>query len=207
MKNEGTAQGYIAQLFQDRAKELNISHAALSEMLSSRGMKTSASSVSKMLSGERGISMEMAMRLCDLLDVRWEDLYLTDRRQSDYQSCMDGIQRWLTVIDGDLDQTIAAITMSLVYMHRILALSGHPDEWSGIEDPGLDVQMQATVSKDNQRTPEIELNPVDINAWREVKEASMAVLHNLIKSSALNGGALAKAEKVLFDWNSDDGSR
>lgn len=65
----------IHETFREAREKAHLSQAEVSRRLNRIGMKVSPSTVTKWESGERGISMEAAMRLCDVLGVNWRDLY------------------------------------------------------------------------------------------------------------------------------------
>lgn len=73
----------IHEIFRDAIARAGFSNAKVARLLQPYGLKVSASTVTKWLSGERGISMETAMRLCDVLGVQWEDLYQPSQRDID----------------------------------------------------------------------------------------------------------------------------
>lgn len=65
----------IHETFREARKKQRLSQAEVSRRLNNYGLEVSPSTVTKWEAGERSISMEAAMRLCDVLGVEWSTLY------------------------------------------------------------------------------------------------------------------------------------
>ena len=73
----GDVKTEVARTFREALDARGMTHSELAKELSAHGRAVSQSSVTKMLNGDRAISLEMAMRLCEVLGVPWEELLIT----------------------------------------------------------------------------------------------------------------------------------
>lgn len=67
----------IIQKFRDARLTLGWSQAEVARRLNERGVNLHKSAIAKIETGARSLDLETTMRLCDVLGVKWEDLYQT----------------------------------------------------------------------------------------------------------------------------------
>lgn len=72
---EAQIQQKVAQTFREKRLQIEMSQAQVAKALQELGLRVHQSSYAKMETGERQISMPVAMALCTVLGVNWEDLY------------------------------------------------------------------------------------------------------------------------------------
>lgn len=101
----------IHETFRNAREQAHISQAEVARRLSTYGMKVSPSTVTKWESGERGISLDAAMRLCDVLGVNWNDLYspMGGGDHDQITRILDPLEDRLTYIAGQLDEARMSI--------------------------------------------------------------------------------------------------
>lgn len=127
MEEDRSVQASIAHTFREALANTEMSHAELARLLTIRGMSVSPSSVTKMLNGDRGISLEMAMRLCDALGVDWNRLYEPLESPEDAQWRRFG--RALYWVDSESNQAKevwAGVTLAQRYLIGFMLKAGYP---------------------------------------------------------------------------------
>ncbi|MGO2426786.1 MAG: hypothetical protein ACTH7R_10625 [Corynebacterium flavescens] len=176
MEKAPNVQQQVAALFRQQAEREGISHAQLADMISSTGYRTSASSITKMLNGDRGISLDMAMRLCYILNVDWDDVYIKPADEAPgITRQLEGMIRWLRNINLGLEKVMKEITLVQQYNHFTLAMSGAPLEWFPPGDVDYAENMKARIEEANKGAKRVELEKDDLDALKGLN----ALLHEL----------------------------
>lgn len=115
--------------FRQARDRADISQAELARRLKPYGISVSPSTITKWEAGERGISMEVAMRLCDVLGVKWEDLYLPTQN-SDIDPAVLEVRTFANQIETVAGQVGLMVHMMEQWPERLGKLS--EDESNGI---------------------------------------------------------------------------
>ncbi|OFM13532.1 hypothetical protein HMPREF2714_07415 [Corynebacterium sp. HMSC077G01] len=126
MRELSAAQRRIAEMFKYRFDKDGWSYAQLVDELKNGGTEASVSGLQKMLTAQRGISMEMAMRLSDVLGVPWIDLYepqQSDDPTSQVKSMLEYLQHRIAASIEHIklaDRETGGLGYSLMQVERVV---------------------------------------------------------------------------------------
>lgn len=186
MKDEESVQQRVASTFRQAVADMGISHASLAQKLAEGGAKVSASAVTKMLNGDRGISIDMAVRLCAVLGVDWNELYRPPvSKVTQLNGRLGMAHRWLSLVkEQDIPGGLGSASLAAKYFIDGLIASGETVSWSPWGDVRLDEHLPEAISE-----------ATEMGTFADFTDEQLTCLRNALDEVTLVGQSLVESDK------------
>lgn len=170
MDNPNEIQSVIATKIKERRIALNFSQADVAEFLRQHGLKIHQSAIAKIENGERKLDITTAMRIADVLSLRWDDFYVPEAEATDKVREIGEVASDLRGIANELEE----ISDSWNYMsHLITGVQNH-----------FSHQLRNGLTSQHEPVKKVVLACSDANSSLEsISEVSKAVSDSLRKSA------------------------